>query len=298
MFWLFDAIIALVIAGIPLFIFWRWRTKRKPLGPLYAALAVAWSIVFYGSFIEPRMLVVREYPIDLGKGGGELNIALISDTHLGPYKGAAWAEKLAKRIDALDPDVVVIVGDLASTLSGTRMFGPFKELAMNHRVYAVLGNWDYRAGAVDVRRAIESAGVEVLTNESVLIEDNNFRKIRLIGLDDLQFGSPDWDKAMAGVEPGAIKLLAVHEPDAVSKAEAEGIDLVMSGHTHGGQIRLPFIGPMLPPFIEMSSLGRKYDKGLFPWGKTQLFITSGVGESGPRARLFDPPEISLLKIKL
>jgi len=91
----------------------------------------------------------------------------------------------------------------------------------------------------------------------------------------------------------AKKILLVHNPDATPLAETRGIDLVLAGHTHAGQIRLPYIGavPHLP-----ITIGQQFDKGYFPFGQTRLFITPGVGESTARARFFDPPEISLVTL--
>ncbi|HSD12490.1 MAG TPA: metallophosphoesterase, partial [Patescibacteria group bacterium] len=118
-------------------------------------------------------------------------------------------------------------------------------------------------------------------------------EIRLAGLDDVRYGHPDIDAALSGIAPGTPTILIVHNPDAASLAEARGVDLVLAGHTHGGQIRLPLLGPV--PHMPIT-IGQQFDKGLFFYGPSRLFITSGVGESGPRARLFDPPEISLLRV--
>ena len=88
-------------------------------------------------------------------------------------------------------------------------------------------------------------------------------------------------------------ILVSHNADIVGRAEKLGIDLVLAGHTHGGQVRLPFFGavPKIP-----HRLGNHYDRGLFQFGETKLFITSGLGETGPRARLLVPPEVALLEI--
>ena len=85
----------------------------------------------------------------------------------------------------------------------------------------------------------------------------------------------------------------MHNPDPADRAEYNGVDLMISGHTHGGQVRLPFIGPSVPL---PTTLGQQYDQGFFPYGKMSLFITSGVGESTVRARLFNPPEIVQLEV--
>jgi uncharacterized protein len=291
----FDIIIALVVAGVPL---WLVARRAKPFGPAQALAAVGWGVVVYGSFIAPRFLEVREYAIDLRRGdavqseGRHMTIAVVSDFHLGKYRHEEWLEKIVARINAARPDAVIVAGDLATSAAAKRSFAPLAKLESAYGSFAVLGNWDYKVGAVDVRRAIESHKMEVLTDESVLIGPAG-AAIRLVGLDDLKYGTPDWDQAFSEVLPGEVVIVAAHQPDAAPQAEARGAALVIAGHTHGGQIRLPFVGavPRLPIKID-----QRFDQGVFDFGPTRLFITPGVGESGPRARLFRTPEISLLRI--
>jgi predicted MPP superfamily phosphohydrolase len=113
-------------------------------------------------------------------------------------------------------------------------------------------------------------------------------------LDVVDADRDDYKKAVANIDATAPQIVLSHTPDIILKNIASA-DLILSGHTHGGQIRLPGIGaiPEIPTF-----LGRQYDEGLFNLGDQQLFITRGVGESGTRARLFCPPEISILTIDL
>lgn len=304
----FDAVIALVIGAVPVwFALARQGTasgkgqslviKRKGWGPLHFAAALVWFVVFYGSFIEPRFLVVKDYTVNLRFAGAEgpgrsLDLAVVSDLHLGKYRHFEWARQIVDRVNALHPDAVLLAGDLATTLSGTAAFPPLRDLKSRFGTYAVLGNWDYHAGAVDVRKSLGSYGVKTLVNRSISFEKDG-ATFCLIGLDDFEYGNPDWDAAVKDVEPGAIPILLVHDPDAVSQAEVRGMPLLIAGHTHGGQIRLPFIGPVprLP-----TKLGNGYDRGGFLVGSVNLFISPGAGESGPRARLLQPPEISFLHV--
>lgn len=296
----FDAIIASVMAAVPLYWVLSWRRRRAGKaggGPdvLGALLTLVWLVVGYGSFIEPRMLVTREYDLPLATQGVEprtITVAVISDLHLGTYRHAEWVKTVVERVNAANPDIVLLAGDLASNPTGTKEFGPLSGLKSRYGTYAALGNWDYLTGAVDVRKAVEATGVEVLTNESVGF-DIAGRELRIAGLDDVRYGKPDWDAMLARVPPGAFTVLLVHNPDAAPVAEVRGIPLVVAGHTHAGQIRLPLVGPV--PTLP-TKLGRSFDKGTFAFGPTRLFITPGVGESGPRTRLFDPPEISILHL--
>lgn len=288
----FDGIIALVLGSIPIFLLARYR-RKKVFGVSGAFLLLGWVVVFYGSFIEPKQLQTRTYETAIGVGKGrQLSIAVVSDLHLGIYKHRDWTEKVVKAINALRPDLVVLAGDNASNVAGLEAFEPLKDIQSRFGTYAVLGNWDYSTGAVDVRKRIESYNVEVLTNESVAIPVPG-ADIRLIGLDDYRDGKPDWSTAMAQVPPSSLKIVVVHNPDFAPQAEIRNVDLLIAGHTHCGQIRLPVLGPV--PKMPIS-IGRRFDCGVFNFGPTRLFITPGVGESGTRARLFDQPEVSLLKV--
>lgn len=293
---IFDGIIAAVVGSVPVYFAVTLKRQRERRGngpgPLGAVAALVWIVVTYGSFIEPRMLTVREYEAVIGEGGRTFTVALVSDTHLGQYRHGEWLEKVVARVNALGPDVVALAGDLVSTPKGVDELGALAKLKPRLGAYAVLGNWDYRAGAVDARRKIESYGVEVLTNESAPIDLGGGR-IRLAGLDDMRYGTPDIDEALRESGDADLTVLLVHNPDAAPLAETRFVDLVLAGHTHAGQVRLPGVGPVpeLP-----TRLGRHYDEGFFPIGPTLLFITPGVGESGTRARLFNPPEISLIRI--
>lgn len=293
----FDAVIALLAAGIPLFILdvrLRWDTLQARGFCVFAcaALAAVWCAVSYGSFIEPRTLVTRTYQVSIGDSNTELRVAVVSDFHLGLFKHEDWTRRVVREINRTAPDLVILAGDFVSAKSGMESLAPLREISAKYGVFAVLGNWDYRVGAVDVRHAIERYGVEVLTNESVGLEVGD-QVVRLIGIDDIKNGLPDWEASLAGTEDSDVTILASHNPDAAPVAEYNGIGLVVSGHTHGGQVRLPLFGavPPLPTVIDQS-----FDKGLFWFGPTRLFITPGVGEVLSRARLFDPPEVSVLDI--
>ncbi len=299
--WLFDGITAFILAVIPLyFIDIRRRVRAyKILSPapyyfLAALLGILWLVVFYGSFVEPKLLTVKDYAVSFGDSGGRLKIAVVADAHIGVFQHRAWLEQIVRRVNAVQPDLVSLDGDLVVNAAALEELEPLRGLKSRLGNYAVLGNFEYRVGAVEARQRIESLGIEVLTNESLPVRDaGGGRPVRLIGLDDFWYGDPDWDKALSEVRPGDLKIVAGHNPDFAPKAEASGIDLLVSGHTHGGQIRLPFIGPLtrLPIVI-----GQRFDRGLFDFGPLKLFISPGVGESGARARLFCPPEISVLNM--
>ena len=300
-----DVVIAIILGAIPLLIvFWRIRAeKKRKAAPIFFSiiLAAVWGVIFFGSFVQPKILSVKSYRMTVGSGTRQLRIAVISDLHLGPYKGIEWTKKVVDRVNTLSPDLVLIAGDNVSSDAGLEALEPLKNVRAKFGVYAVLGNWDYRVGAVDVRKRLGSYGVKTLVNRSVPIDLSNVSttgtapQIRLIGIDDYWFGKPDWKKALAEVPSDAIKLVAVHNPDIIGEAELNGADVLLAGHTHGGQVRLPLIGSV--PEISLK-YGNRFDQGIFSVGRTKMFITPGVGESGARARLFSAPEISVVTISL
>lgn len=256
-------------------------------------LALAWFVIFYGSIVEPRWLTVNEYEVVLSdQADSNLRAAVLSDLHLGPYKQEGWARQVVRRINALAPDIIFLTGDFVfERAEQADMLDPLSELEAPLGVYAVTGNHDYRSDEIEyVVSVLERLGIEVLQNESIEIE--NFV---LAGVDDIWYDG-NVSETLQDLDSNDTVVLLVHNPDAVlSEITVQQADLVISGHTHAGQVRLPWLGSV----SEMPNLlGRDYDHGLFDYQGTQLFVTSGLGETGARARLFNPPEIAILNVWL
>ncbi len=255
-------------------------------------LALSWAIVFYGSFVEPKILTVHTQDISLSTSPTQsLRVVLIGDIHAGPYRGEAWVRTVVEKTMAEQPDLILLVGDfIYDDPSQTVILGPLGDLSAPLGVYAVLGNHDYEGWQPEIiTQTLEALHIEVLENESVSI---GITGITLVGISDLWFAA-DLSKALEGIEEEDNVILLSHNPDVVLDEESRLADLVLSGHTHGGQIRLPWIGS-IPPIPD--ELGRAYDRGFYLYEGLPLFVTAGVGETGPRARLWNPPEISLLTI--
>lgn len=265
-------------------------------------LVLSWCVVFYGSFIESHYIVVNEQAIDVSDEPFTiLHAVVISDIHAGGYKGKPFVQDMIDTVNEAHPDVVFLLGDFVQlNASEATALAPLKTFTAVYPTYAVLGNHDYQlTGAADdpnVKNAnnidslLTNYGVHVLRNEGVLLRD----ELWIAGIDEIWSGTADVDAALQGRPTDVSTIALVHNPDLVLDLKADQrIDYMLAGHTHGGQIRLPLIGPVpnLP-----TKLGRAYDKGLFDYQGQKLFITSGIGESGPRARLFNPPEIVSLFI--
>ncbi len=296
--WLF-----LIVGGaffLELFVVWKEGKANAWKKAVAIVLSLGLAVVFYGSFIESKLLTVKENSISLYSfensftTSGKMRVALMSDLHMGWWKDAEWAKQVVERVNGENPELVLIAGDFVlSKMKDADELGPLMDF--NAPVYAVLGNHDHKfADANAVAAKLENLGITVLRNRHTRVKTKN-GEFDLAGVDDVWF-SADADRALPIESPGVPVVLLAHNPDIIlDSATMERSDLVLSAHTHGGHIRLPFIGPV-PPLP--TKLGRYYDEGLFEVGKKglKLFITTGVGESGVRARLFNPPKIDMLDI--
>lgn len=284
--WVYDL---LIVAGCAFFVVAALLWTKFALVPL--------AVLCYGSYVEPRLLKIRRYA--LGTGGRTLKIAFISDVHVGPYKGSRWVEKLARRTNALAPDVTLLGGDfLFDEAKYAPLLEPFKDLRAPLGVYAILGNHDEWKASKEAHAWFAASGIPLLENHSVRVQKDG-ADIVIAGADDDWYGDTRLEAAFEGIRPEDVAVVMLHNPDLVPPAAKmlkgrPSPTVFVSGHTHGGQIRLPFIGPV-PPLPH--HLGRKYDRGIFEFEGMPLVIGAGAGESGPRARLFCPPEIVLVTMR-
>ncbi len=257
------------------------------------------SIIFYGSFIEVKRLVVREFDIQDDRLP-TMKIVVITDIHVGPYKDSKWVQRVVEKINKLDSiDAIFIPGDFV--YGPAKIFGsdlaPLKNLNIPLKI-ATLGNHDHRltelANTIQhqaVSSNLKKFGIRELKNESFYWTQKG---IWIMGMDDNDRQFHSWRQTYLGtdIQP---KILLVHSPDIVDElADDQRPNLIISGHTHCGQIRVPGIGA-LPGTIPTNN-GKKYERHLYDLGVSKIFISCGVGEVGPRARLFNPPEIAVLRI--
>lgn len=254
------------------------------------------AVLAWGSFIEPRLLLVKRFR--LGEREKVLRAAFLSDLHVGPYKKERWLRRLVRKTMKERPDLILIGGDLIyHDPEDVRFLAPLAALRAPLGVFAILGNHDERFGGEKVRSALERAGMRVLRNETVRIGHGE-GNVAIVGVVDDWYAETELERAFSGVEGGDVVVALVHNPDlaphAAKALSASGAAsaLMLSGHTHGGQIRMPFLGPVAPL---PHHLGRRYDRGLFDMGGIPYVIGAGAGESGPRARLFCPPEIVVVE---
>lgn len=283
------------------------RQKNRLVLKLAAFLLVlVWLAVVYGSFIESKIIIVNRQTIDLPRIEKQFKLALVADLHYGPFKNQKFAAKTVEKIISLNPQIVVIAGDIIfDKKTNLTDLEPWSRLSGRIPTFAVLGNHEFNAHkknwptpdlelAQRTREALESYGVVLLENQAERLNLAD-QSVYLIGLGELWVGQANWEKVLDGLEENITKIAFAHNPDAILEIQKSGQlpDLFLAGHTHGGQIRLPIFGPL---GIIPTKLGQKFDKGLFNLNGLKMFITSGLGETNARARLFNPPEIVLLEI--
>lgn len=225
-----------------------------------------------------------------------LTIAQLSDLHHGPYTGLDYIRRCVEIVNGLNPDVIALTGDF--TFAGKRYVDPCAEaltgLKARVGVYAVLGNHDYYVGASHVTRALKRAGCNVLIDALDRLEHHG-ENLWLAGVDDLYYGATDPKRLLRGVPREAPKVVLAHNPDFIEEfaAKSQHIDLMISGHTHGGQIRVPLFGA---PQIS-SDYGQRYAIGLNHKDSMQIYTTRGIGTILLPARFDCPPEIVLFTLR-
>ncbi len=264
-------------------------------------------LIGYGSFIEPQLITTTriDLPFPLHES---VTIAIISDLHVGPYKGAGYIRRVVRRINRELPDIVIIAGDLVLSDEVTpdvlKALKPLKDLHPALGTFVIMGNHDhgiYRLFTPEQRRPPDRSDLitETLRNFGMIVLENaqselriGDETLRIAGIEDALSGEADIVQTLKDSQKDSPIILVSHNPDIILDSMSRLATLIVAGHTHGGQIRLPWYGPVsrLPTHI-----GRKYDQGMFRLESgTILAITRGIGESGPRARLFAPPEIMMI----
>lgn len=225
-----------------------------------------------------------------------VTLLFISDVHAGPFISPRALARAFAHLATLDADVVIHGGDIATSNVPEILphAGAFSGLTGRLGTFAVYGNHDHYTGDLaGIERFYASCGIRLLNNDAVALVAHDER-IALSGIDDWNFGAPDLDAALDAAErvaPGATVLLVSHNPDASLMASSRGVALVLSGHTHGGQVRIPG----RPVLVRMSRF--RLDDGRFVHAGTHVVVSRGLGVSGIPVRIACAPEANFVTLR-
>jgi uncharacterized protein len=261
----------------------------------------------YASLVEPNRLTVKRLELSLARlpeAFEGIKIAHISDLHFEEFVPASHIQHAIDVVIALRPDLLVVTGDFATrswdtgglyNRAAALKAAPCAEILQKALPplgrYAVLGNHDARTQPDLLTEILTAHGTSVLRNQAVPVQKNGVR-IWLAGVDDAVERLADIPRTFRNVPSGETTIALVHEPDVADKIAKYSVDLQLSGHSHGGQVRIPLLGaPILP------ALGQKYPMGLYTVGNMQLYTNSGLGVVTLPFRFDCPPEITLITLR-
>jgi uncharacterized protein len=301
---------------------WLLSLRRKTTGPfldperrnfLRKGIGVAATAPFmlsgYGVLVARRRFELEHFAIGVSGLSSDLSqfsIAQLTDIHLGPFMPPEELERYVEAVNLLEPDLIALTGDFVSfnrsevapcveTLAG---------LKARYGIFACLGNHDTFSGSASMlTQRFAEKGIQMLRNDAATIAVGN-SKIAVLGVDDLVVGRPDLQRAMSLAQPAEVNILLSHRPEIFPKAAEEGMDLVLSGHYHGGQIKLL----PEPDSLSIARFLTPYAEGLFQLPRSagiaagdqkvgSLFVGRGVGITAVPIRINCPPQIAHLTLK-
>ena len=262
----------------------------------------------YAYTVEPRWLETNRYTVKLAKlppAFTGVRIVQLSDLHHSEYLGREYLKEVFDAVMTEKPDLILITGDFITGFHGNvkayrRKTGDFflRELSdMLRKVKAPFGVWgcpgnhDFWYGFSAVSRFMKQSGIRILRDEHVRLNRQN-QQLLLIGLTDLWSEPIRWRRALRHTSKKDCRLVMMHNPDSFSQTVRFGLDFVMCGHTHGGQISLPFIGPPILPIAN-----RAFVQGWFREGNTQMYVNRGIGVIGIPIRFNARPEIAVFELQ-
>lgn len=253
------------------------------------------GIAFYSFYIEPFRLTIDTLSLESSLSQ-EVRIVQVSDIQISRHYTTEDFEKVVQAVNHQQPDILLFTGDLyenyASYRDDKELISLLSQMDAKYGKFAIWGNRDYGGGAVRKYESIlAQSGFTLLTNASVSIPVSDTDTVFLAGLDDALLGQPDIAPILEQLpkEENTYTILMTHEPDTAEQYAQMGFDLIVSGHSHGGQVKIPFFPTMT------THLGKRYIDGLYPLNdQTQLYVNSGIGTSRIPVRFRVPPEITLL----
>lgn len=255
------------------------------------------GLIFYSRFVATKGLEVKEYEITsnkIPKSYEGLKIIHFSDLHYGTTVYLKELEKLVKEINTFNPDIIFFTGDLidknykVSNEEIDNITKLLNKIDANIVSYAVKGNHDYTDS---YNKIMDNTNFKVLKNEQQLFYYNDITPLLIIGLEDELMGTVDIPKAFENFDENNYTILLTHEPDLYEKTKEYKSDLVLAGHSHNGQVRIPFLGAV----IKVAGAKKYYDEK-YLINNTTMYISGGIGTSNYPFRLFNPPSFNFYRL--
>lgn len=257
----------------------------------------------YAFLVEPGITVTHEYDLKAKNANVNLSIRIVqlSDIQVNEYYTVDKLNELVEKVNRLEPDIVVFTGDLFDNYA---KFGPVEEITRalknlngSYGKYAIWGNRDYGGGASRVYQDImDESGFTLLSNEGTTVSLPEGQQIFIGGIDDYLLGTPDVLQVLSQMDDSSsYKIILVHEPDAADELADSSADLILAGHSHGGQVRIPFSKGI------RNVMAEKYTEGFYSINEDsglQLYVNTGIGTSHLPIRFMVPPEISVFDLAL
>jgi len=305
------------------FIYVIWRDSRKPelfLNKykiegriLIFILSLGILMAIDAHFIEPNLLLTKKYKIENNKISDLITVALITDIQVGNHKKTAWVEKIVQKLIAQNPDLILLGGDLIDNEGNfeneEKYLEPLKQLVGKYPIYYILGNHEYGIGSYLKNSPskhtadksnwliakMQEMNIQLLRNNLVCLSITN-QEICIFGTDDIWKREIDYTELINHNWDDKFLIFLTHNPDGILSypKDLTAPDLILAGHTHGGQIYLPVIGPLGDPDVKLPS---KFWRGLNYYHNIPFLTSVGTGESGGKIRFLTPPTIDIINLK-
>lgn len=273
---------------------------RKFLKSIFVLGLIIVAILVYSAFIEPNLLIVKNYSLISDKIQKEpIRVVQFTDTHLGDFFSLKQLQRVVDKINEQDADLVFFTGDLIDDAEHYQedleeVAEILNQINAKYGKYAVYGNRDYGGGAERFYEALMAqGGFSTLVNDQLKIEING-TIVHIMGADDALIGYYEVESTVVGIHESNLNLLMIHEPDLIEDFIKYPIDLALSGHSHGGQVYIPFYGP-----IFKTALAEIYVRGFYDPGsdfETILYVNTGLGNTKAPFRLFNIPYIAVFDL--
>ena len=323
----------ITLASFLIYIIWRdlkkegsFLNSKKPLGIILCIiLGIGILLAVEAYFIEPNLLIIKNAKIESNKISNPIKVALITDIQVGNHKKEKFVQKLVQKINTTEPDLILLGGDLIDNEGNfdneEEYLNPLQKLVEKYPIYYILGNHEYGIGSylqynpnkhtADKSEwlitKMKELNIPLLRNTLDCLEIKN-QNVCIFGTDDIWKHDIDYTE-LHNCHPEEPKdplknncnlqdkllIFLTHNPDGILTypKNLTPPDLILAGHTHGGQIYLPLVGPLGDPDVQ---LNKKYWRGLNYYNNIPILTSVGVGESGGKIRLFTPPTIDIITI--